>query len=187
MKKHNRNRVRNTTAAGNATVPWRFFLITAICALILAAGFFFAARQHFISMDFGMKNSTLRKQIDDLEAEKRRLVLAKEISLSPVEVTRTAQKLGFTEHTELAVADRPQPPVKNAEAKPEQDAIPTNIAVKEPIEKRETKAVEHKKLVVPVVQQTAVKASTSGERPRVVPEARKQTSEPVAKALSKLR
>ena len=62
------------------------------CATVLACGFFFAARQHFSSMDFGMKNSHLRKQIDDLESEKRRLLLAREVSLSPTELKKAALK-----------------------------------------------------------------------------------------------
>jgi hypothetical protein len=69
------------------------------CMTILACGFFFAARQHFSSMDFGMKNSHLRKQIDDLESEKRRLMLAREVSLSPAELKKAAIK------TKVAVAD----------------------------------------------------------------------------------
>lgn len=62
------------------------------CVAVLACGFFFAARQHFSSMDFGMKNSRLRKQIDDLESEKRRLMLAREVSLSPAELKKAAVK-----------------------------------------------------------------------------------------------
>ncbi len=186
MNKHNRNRVRNTAAAGNAAVPWKFFLITALCALILAAGFFFAARQHFVSMDFGMKNSSLRKQIEDLEAEKRRLVLAKEISLSPVEVTRTARKLGFAENAELAAAAVPQPAAPNVEGKTERVQTTVNVASLEPSAKQKAKSVEPKQLVVPVVQQAATKASPAGMRPRVVPETQRQTSESTAKALSKL-
>ena len=49
-------------------------------------------------MDYGIKNSRLRKQIDELEAEKRRLFLNKEISLSPAELMKVAKKLGFTQY-----------------------------------------------------------------------------------------
>jgi hypothetical protein len=44
-----------------------------------------------------MKNSRLRKQIDDLQAEKRRLLLAREISLSPMEIKKAAKKAGLTD------------------------------------------------------------------------------------------
>jgi hypothetical protein len=70
----------------------RTWLTMLTCALVLTAGFFFAARQHFSSMDFGMKNSRLRKQVDDLESEKRRLMLAREVSLSPAEIRRAAAR-----------------------------------------------------------------------------------------------
>jgi hypothetical protein len=82
-------------AAGN--LPWSYFVVIAICGCILAAGFLLAARQHFVSMDLGMKNSKLRKQLDDLESENRRLTLAREIALSPAEITRTARAMGFVD------------------------------------------------------------------------------------------
>lgn len=65
------------------------------CALILLSGFFFAGRQHFASMDYGIRNSKLRKQIEDLQAEKRRLLFAKEVSLSPNEIRKAAKKAGL--------------------------------------------------------------------------------------------
>ncbi len=39
-----------------------------------------------------MKNSRLRKQVDDLETEKRRLLLAREVAQSPNEIKRAALK-----------------------------------------------------------------------------------------------
>jgi hypothetical protein len=69
----------------------------AVCGTIVVGGFFFAGRQHFSSMDYGMKNSRLRRQIDELEAEKRRLMLAREISLSPAEIKRAARKVGLVD------------------------------------------------------------------------------------------
>ncbi len=74
---------------------WRTYSTMFVSAAVLAAGFFLAARQHFASMDFGMRNSRLRKQIDDLEAEKRRLILARETSLSPSEIKKAAKKTGL--------------------------------------------------------------------------------------------
>lgn len=73
----------------------RTYLLMFVCASTLVCGFFFAARQHFSSMDFGMKNSRLRKQLDELESEKRRLLLAREISLSPSEIKKAAKKTGL--------------------------------------------------------------------------------------------
>jgi len=80
-------------------ISWKFYSLTLICGTLLVAGFFFAARQHFSTMDYGIKNSRLRKQIDELEAEKRRLLLNKEIALSPSELMKAARKLGFTEYS----------------------------------------------------------------------------------------
>lgn len=73
----------------------RTYLLILMCGLLLVSGFFFAAQQHFSSMDYGMKNSRLRKQVDDLEAEKRRLLLAREISMSPAEVKKAAKRAGL--------------------------------------------------------------------------------------------
>lgn len=80
-------------------VPWRYCLLTLVCGLLLVVGFFFAARQHFSSIDFGMKNSKLRRQKDELEAAQRQLLLAKEIALSPAEIKKAAKKIGLTEMT----------------------------------------------------------------------------------------
>ena len=80
-------------------LPWRYCFLTLVCGVALAVGFFFAARQHFSSMDYGMKNSKLRKQKDELEAARRQLLLNKEISLSPGEIKKAAKKIGLTEMT----------------------------------------------------------------------------------------
>lgn len=82
---------------GGNPIPWKYFLLTFGCSLILVVGFFFAARSHFSSIEFGIKNSRLRKQIDELEADKRRLILSKEIALSPAEIKKAARKIGLTE------------------------------------------------------------------------------------------
>jgi len=76
---------------------WRICALTLLSGLLIGAGFFFAGRQHFSSMDFSIKNSRLRKQIDDLESEKRRLLLAREIALSPTEIKKAAKKAGLNE------------------------------------------------------------------------------------------
>ena len=80
-----------------ASVPMSLIMI--VCSAILVVGFFFAAKQHFASIEFGIKNSRLRSQIDELEAEKRRLLLAKEVALSPGEIKKAARRIGFTKMT----------------------------------------------------------------------------------------
>lgn len=83
--------------SGGDSIPWRYCLLTLVCGAVLVVGFFLAARQHFSSIDFGIKNSKLRKQIENLESDKRRFILAKEIAMSPAEIKKAAQKLGFRE------------------------------------------------------------------------------------------
>jgi hypothetical protein len=78
-------------------IPWRYCLLTLACGTFLVGGFFVAARSHFASIDFGIKNSNLKKQLEDLEAEKRRLMWLKETALSPAEIKKAAKKLGLTE------------------------------------------------------------------------------------------
>ncbi len=90
------NQKKKTKRQGNP-IPWRYYVLTLACGLLLITGFFFAARQHFSSIDYSYKNSRLRRQLDELEAEKRRLLLAKEIALSPAEIKKVAKKIGFTE------------------------------------------------------------------------------------------
>src|SRR5258708_33640658 len=74
---------------------WPTYMLMLACGMVLVSGFFLAGRQHFSSMDYGMKNSRLRKQVDELEAEKRRLLLAREGSLSPAEIKNAAKRSGL--------------------------------------------------------------------------------------------
>lgn len=97
MKKRNNPRLASPSAytAERNTSTLLYVLLTIACAAFLATGFFFAARQHFAAMDLGMKNSTLRKQIEEMEGQKRQLVLAREIVRSPAEMQRIASNKGF--------------------------------------------------------------------------------------------
>jgi hypothetical protein len=110
-------------------IPWRFCLLTMACGVFLVGGFFVAARSHFASIDFGIKNSSLKKQLEDLEAEKRRLLWLKETALSPAEIKKAAKKLGLTEMTANNLATVPAKTeekgektlaVKTADEKPKQ-------------------------------------------------------------------
>jgi hypothetical protein len=110
MKRRNTYRNRTSTSAHDrpAFFSWTHFAITAIAAVALAAGLFFAASQHFNSMELGIKNAKLRSQLAELENEKRRLELSREIALTPVELKRSAKSLGFREAGEIAmVAAKP--------------------------------------------------------------------------------
>ena len=97
MKKRAPKTPVRTRSRRQGTKPMRFrtYSLMLVCGLLLVSGFFFAARQHFASMEYGMKNSRLRKQVDELEADKRRLLLAREVSLSPGEIKKAARKSGL--------------------------------------------------------------------------------------------
>jgi hypothetical protein len=100
-KKANQFQRRNPTSRAireRDSIPWKYCLLTLICGSFLVVGFFGAARQHFASIDYGIKNSKLRKEIKDLEAEQKRLIFAREMAYSPVEIKKSAKKFGFTEN-----------------------------------------------------------------------------------------
>jgi hypothetical protein len=95
-------RIRNSkrsqahaASPSEANFNLHYFLLVLLCGAVIAAGFFFAARQHFMSMDYGFKNSKLKKQLEDLEAEKRRLMLAREVSLSPAEIRKASRTVAL--------------------------------------------------------------------------------------------
>ena len=90
MKRNNQIAV-----ARQAAPSWIYVIVTVLCVGFLAVGFFFAARQHFVAMDLGMKNSNLRKQLEQLEGENRRLVLNREVVRSPLEMKRIAARRGL--------------------------------------------------------------------------------------------
>jgi hypothetical protein len=114
MKKRNQTK-------GSGRRAWPAILA---CVAVLACGFFLAARQHFSTMDFGMKNSRLRKQIDDLESEKRRLVLAREVSLSPTELKKAAVK------AKVAVVDAVSNEVASLTSKDKPALAPATAALR---------------------------------------------------------
>ena len=99
MKKATSPQRRSNVRRQRDPLPWKYCFLTLVCGLLLVAGFFWAARSHFASMDYGMKNAELRKQIEDLQSENRRLQLSREIALSPAEIKKAAKKLGLTAMT----------------------------------------------------------------------------------------
>jgi hypothetical protein len=94
MKKRNLARTQHGKNATKA-IDTKYLLLTAVCGLVLVASFFFAARQHFSSIDYSMQNNKLKKQVEDLESDKQRLLLAREVSLSPGEIRKAAKKIGL--------------------------------------------------------------------------------------------
>lgn len=80
-------------------LPWKYYAVTILFCVILAAGFFHAARLHFFSMEYGAANHSLRSQLEDLKAKQRKLKLNREIALSPNEIKDAATKLGLARIT----------------------------------------------------------------------------------------
>ena len=144
MKKRNLPKTKPSDAVRREKdpIPWRYCLLTLVCGVLVVGGFFVAARSHFAAIDFGIKNSTLKKQLEDLETEKRRLTLLREIALTPAEIKKAAKKLGLTEMTASSFSnvsasfqpkiEKPQA-VKRTEEKPKQ-LVEKTVEVK-PVEK----------------------------------------------------
>ena len=151
-----------------SSARWRTYSLTVVCTLTLASGFFLAAQQHFASMDTGMKNSRLRRQVDELEAEKRRLLLAREVSLSPVEIKKAARKTGLIDQAgnnhEIAqvvstTKEKAVPPaISDAKSMIVKTAAVSPARAADPV--RTTAAVSYPKTDKPV---RPVKAKTSND------------------------
>ena len=118
---------RNAKKIADAAARVRTYSLIALCMLLFIAGLFFAGRQHFSSMDFGMKNSKLRKQVDELESEKRRLLLARETSMSPAEIKKAAKRVGFFAEETSA------PVVAQVTSATKEGAVPTTSAPSNPL------------------------------------------------------
>ncbi len=76
-------------------IPRRYCLLTIVFGVIIVSGFLFAARQHFMAINLGIENSELRKKRDELSTEQRRLRIAREIAYSPIELEKTAARIGL--------------------------------------------------------------------------------------------
>lgn len=145
MSKRKQSVKSKNSTAQRSPIPWKYCLLTLACGLMLVIGFFFAARSHFASIDFGIKNSRLRKQIEELESDKRRLILSKEIALSPGEIKKAAKKIGLTEMTAGNIeVYRPAPPKEKSKTE--------KLIVEKPklefLEKAEPSKKEDKKLEI---------------------------------------
>jgi hypothetical protein len=65
------------------------------CGLVLAGGFVFAARQHFIAVQYGYLNEGLRRERDKLLAEQENLKLKIEQEYAPSRLGMNARQLGL--------------------------------------------------------------------------------------------
>lgn len=149
---------KNAQSIADVATRARTYLMIAMCMLLFVAGLFFAGRQHFSSMDFGMKNSTLRKQIEELESEKRRLLLAREVSMSPAEVKKAAKRAGlFGEETSEKIVAQVTSTTKDIGLPP--SGAPSNPLI------TKTVAVQPAPRVVAATFQKSVKPAASEKKP----------------------
>ncbi len=133
-------------------LPWKFTLATLLSGAVLVAGFLLAAKNHFTSIDYCIKNSELKKQLSELETEKRRLMLARETVLAPGEIKKAARRLGLVEMTAMNIeAVEPQVPPTVA---PNNPLIRRTVDSK-PVEKPKTVVSESRERVVPPAQRAA--------------------------------
>ena len=65
------------------------------CGLVLASGFVFAARQHFVAVQYGYQSEELRRERDRLLQEQQHLLLRKEQSFAPARLESEARELGL--------------------------------------------------------------------------------------------
>ena len=185
--KHQRRKARRGGAAAiqRPGIAWGTLLLTLLCAAVMAAGFFLAAIQHFATINLGFMNSNLRQQVEDLQAENRRLLLAREISLSPAEITKTAERLGFREEEPVMIAETasltevpkptevPQPAAeKRPEGKPASISPPARerefakTVASAPVRERRPEPSNEKAVIVPPARDP----DAIGGRPRRVSE-----------------
>lgn len=66
-----------------------------VCALVIAGGFLYAGREHFLALHYGYETENLRKVHDQLAEEQRRFLLEREAALSPARLERAARELGM--------------------------------------------------------------------------------------------
>jgi len=65
------------------------------CALVLAGGFVFAAREHFAAVQYGYESENLRRERDRLLQDQQRLLLEKEQASVPARLESAARQLGL--------------------------------------------------------------------------------------------
>ena len=159
-------------------LSWSFMLLLIVCGCLVATGFFFAARQHFTSMEYGLKNSKLRQQLQDLETEKRRLLLAREVAISPISIKKAAHALGLRENSDVAAVTISNKPKDETSAGSR--AVISNAST---TKSTDVPRVERTVLTSPV----QIKATTGETRTRTVETASPKKDRTEVAALLKLR
>ncbi len=150
----------------------------------------------------GIRNAELRSEEEELRSEKRRLILAREITLSPRELARTAKRLGFEEVVEhlqtpnVAATPNVGPPadatvidIKSTNAEALKDEARKTQAI---LKTASVKAAAPAKNIEAKTAESTVAAKTVGEgkgetRARRIVETRERQASPTASSFSGLR
>lgn len=125
---------------------FQYYVVTTACCIVLVVGFFLAARQHFSSMEYSLQNSRLRHQVDQLQAEKRKLLVTREVSLSPIELRKAARRIGFMDT-----------PLNTAEPSARQDRLSPKAAI-DTVDQRRSAIKTPNKVVKTVITAPVVKS-----------------------------
>jgi cell division protein FtsL len=98
---HQRNAtiLRSRDATALSRLALLFF-----CGLVLAAGFVFAAKQHFAAVQYGYESESLRRERRQLLEEQQRLFMEKEKVSSPARLAPAARRLGLKPATPGQIA-----------------------------------------------------------------------------------
>lgn len=118
-------------------IPWKYCVLTVVCGLLLVAGFFVAAKQHFTSVQTGMGNAELRGTVAKLKDENRRLLISKERASTPAKIAKLARDYGFTETPRSVISATPVYQNASSLSSPatESNPQPEQVAIEPPIQK----------------------------------------------------
>ncbi|KXK03353.1 MAG: hypothetical protein UZ17_ACD001001161 [Acidobacteria bacterium OLB17] len=112
IRRNTKNKAGKKAGLG---LHFRIYATMVLAGAIVVSGFFLAATQHFSFWDLSIKNSRLRDQIEELRAEKRRLLVAREVSLSPDEIKKAAERTSSLVAEPQAAVRSPLNPSTKAE------------------------------------------------------------------------
>ena len=70
-------------------------LVLLACGVALCAGFAFAAQRQYAAVRYGYRSEELRREREQLLAERRRLLVALEETSSPAQLERAAREIGL--------------------------------------------------------------------------------------------
>jgi cell division protein FtsL len=117
------------------------FALLLFSGLVLAAGFLYAGRQHFMALKLGYETEKLRSVRAELADEQRRFLLEHEAAASPARLERAARQLGMQ-----AMQPAQIDPLKRARKSSDVKTVPEpNDAATAPARNGQTKLIRQPK------------------------------------------